>query len=286
MGTDVATQSSGGAVAAYDYGQFAGAGFEGTTAADFKPSFLRVLQGNSPQVESVEAAKPGLIIDSITNDVYPSVVVVPAVREHVYVAWKPRSAEGGSSGGSGFGGVYQINDPKVQEALKKVGRFQRGADGKMILPEIDNGEFQLVETVYFHCVQLLDNGAMVPVTLAFFSTGLPVASTWLTMMNRQVIPGTIQPKPLFAHAFKLGSVKSQRGTMSWYNFAPTWANNNAQGSALAPDSALFQAGASIYTAFKQGRVDVDYSASGNQGGGNEGSATDSRGDVADKEVPF
>jgi hypothetical protein len=278
-GTAVAAQPAGGAVAAYDYGAYAGAGFEGTTAADFKPSFLQVLGGTSPALETVKGAKPGLIIDSVTNDLYDSVLVVPAVHEHVFVAWKPRTPDGGGAGGSAFGGVYQTNDKVVVEALKLVVPFSRGADGKLILPEVPGGEFQLVETVYFHGVQVLGDAGLVPVSIAFYSTGLTVAKEWYTTMRRLTIPGTVNAMPLFAHVSKLGTEKSTRGSYTWYNFAPSWANGDAISSRLAPDSELFKAGAAVYDAFKSGNSKVDYAQGGNAPAG--GSDT-----TADKAVPF
>lgn len=285
MTTDVATQEEpkgSTAVATYDYGEFAGAGFEGTTAADFKPSFLRVLQGTSPEIEVVAGAKPGLIIDSVTNELFTEVNFVPAVREHVMVAWKPRTPEGGG-GGSGFGGVYQLTDKAVVEACAKVKKFERGTDGKMILPEINGGEYQLVETIYFHGVQALADGNMVPASLSFYSTGIPVAMDWFTSMRRQMIPGKGVPFPIFAHVTKLGVVKKERGTNRWWLFAPTWANGDAAKSRLAPDSDLFKAAVAVKTAFDAGRTNINYEGAG---GTSEGDAGAAGGNKSDEQIPF
>jgi hypothetical protein len=207
----VATQAAGGAVAAYDYGKYAGAGFENTTAADFKPSFLKILHGGSPLLEQVNGAKPGIIIDTVTKDLYPEILFVPAVHEHVMCAWVPRSPDG--SGSAGFGGVYQLNDPAIQAALKAAPPFQRGEDGKMVLPTIEKEGvlYELVETRYFHGVQILPNGAQVPASLTFYSTGLNTAKEWLSMLQRQmtVLPnGRSIPLPLFAHVTKLGVTRA------------------------------------------------------------------------------
>jgi hypothetical protein len=186
MSNEVATKPAN-EVAAYDYSAFAGAGFEQTSAADFKPSFLRILHGTSPQIETVEGAKPGLIIDTITNEVFPEIIAIPCAAEHVFAAWKPRDPQGGGSGGDAFGGIFKLDDPAIQDALAKVGKYERGDDGKIILPEIekDGAVYQLVETRYFHCIQVRPNGGLAPVTLAFSSTGHKPAGNWLTMMNRE-----------------------------------------------------------------------------------------------------
>lgn len=272
-----AATAAGNVPAVYDYAKYAGAGFEGTTAADFKPSFLRVLSGSSPELETVNGAKPGLIIDSVTNDLYSEILFVPAVRERVFVAWKPRTSDGGSSGADSFGGVFQPNSAEVLEALKGFVKFQRGADGKVLVPKLAGGEFDLIETVYFHGVQVLADGSLVPASLSFYSTGLSVADDWYTTMRRLVIPGTGNPMPLFAHVTKLGTLKTEKGTFKWYNFAPSWANGSAADSRLSPESEIFKSAASVYDAFKSGKVDVDYAKGGSA------TASDAK---ADKEVPF
>jgi hypothetical protein len=290
--TEVATTKPAGAVATYDYAAFAGAGFEQTTAADFKPSFLRILHGTSPQIETVEGAKPGLIIDTITNEVFTEVVAIPCAAEHVFAAWKPRDPQGGGSGGDAFGGIFKLDDPSIQAALAKVGKYERGDDGKIVLPEIekDGAIYQLIETRYFHCIQVRPNGSLVPVTLAFSSTGHKPATSWLTMMNNEqmVMPnGELKPLPFFAHAFKLGVNKTERGTLRWYNFAPSWANGKAGDSRLDPASPQFRAAVAVYQAWIKGKVDVDYAAAG-QGESSDGSgAGKGKGkNGADAEIPF
>lgn len=283
-GTAVATQAAGGAVAAYDYGKYMGAGFENVKSTDLKPSFLKILHGGSPLLEVVDGAKPGLIVDTVSKDLYPEILFIPAVHEHVYCAWVPRSPDG--SGGAGFGGVYQLNDPSIQAAIKAVKPFERGEDGKMILPtiEIAGVVHELVETHYFHGVQVLANGAQVPASLSFYSTGLSVAKDWLSTLNRQMIvlpDGRSVQYPLFAHVSKLGVVKSEKGSYRWYNFQPMWANGSADKSRLSPDSPSFKSAASIYEQWQAGNVKVDYAAGGGQDANTGGGAT-----KKDTEIPF
>lgn len=269
------------AVAAYDYGEDAGAGFENTKPSDFKPSFLRVLQSNSPLVvDEYPGAKAGLIWDNITNEFFPEVQFVPAVREHVYVAWKPRNEGGG--GGEGFGGIFQLSDPMVVKQLSTIeDKFARGEDGKIILARTPDGEYQLVETVYYHGVQVLgEAGGIIPATVPLSSTGLPLAGTWFTKTARQIIPGSAgKPYPLFAHVFKLGSMKVEKRQNKWYVLTEAWANGSAEGSRLDPASDLYKAAKSVATAFKEGKARVDYAQAGS--GEAAGGAT-----KKDSEIPF
>lgn len=273
-GQEVAT-TGGGAVAAFDYGEYAGAGFEGSKASDFKPSFLKILHGTSPQIKTISGAKPGVVIDSVTNEMFETVNFIPAVREHVMVAWKPRAKGGG--GGAGFGGVFKLDDPVIIKALAEgPGKFEKGDDGKIKLPWLDS-EHQLVETVYFHGVQVVDE-SIFPATIPFSSTGLPVAGAWFTLMRKQVIKGTSLPKPFFAHAYLLTVQEINKNNNTWYNFNPGFAAGSAKESALAPNSELFQAGAAVYEAFKAGKQNVDYAQAG--AGGEDTDKT------ADTKIPF
>jgi hypothetical protein len=256
------------AVATYDYGDDAGAGFENVKPGDFKPSFLRILQSNSPQVaDELPGAKAGIWWDTVSNEGFESILVVPAVFEHVYVAWKPRADGGG--GGQGFGGVYKPESEVVVEALKRFNsehdsKFARGEDGKIIAPKTPDGEYDLMETFYFHGPQFVEeSGAIFPVTLPFSSSGLPPAQNWLSTMRKQIIPDSGgKPYPLFAHLFKLGSVKKENAKGKFYVPSVTWAKGNAKDSRLDPKGDLYQAARSVSIAFKEGNAKVDYAQSG------------------------
>lgn len=287
---DLATTPKGGALATYDYGEDAGAGFEGMKASDFKPSFVRILQSNSPQVaDELPGAKAGIWWDSVSNEGFEALQFVPAVVEHVYVAWKPRSDGGG--GGQGFGGVYKPEDTIVVEALKRhaaehESKFARDDEGKIIAPKTPDGEYDLIETFYFHGPQFVEeSGGLFPVTLPFSSSGIPPAQNWLSTMRKQIIPGSGgKPFPLFAHIFRLGSTTKENKRGKFKVPTVTWAKGSAVESRLAPDSDLYQAAKAVHTAFKEGKANVDYAQSGGVeapagGGGKSGGKGDS-------EIPF
>ena len=50
-----------------DFSADAGMGMEGADKSSFAIPFITMLQGLSPQLETVEGAKPGLFINTITN---------------------------------------------------------------------------------------------------------------------------------------------------------------------------------------------------------------------------
>lgn len=247
----------GGVPANQDYGDF-GDGFENTTRADFKLPWLRVLDAKSKQVETVQGAKAGLIINTVTNALFQTALFIPAITEAYYVEWKPRNQGGG--GGQGFVAAHKATDPMVVDALNKLGnKFQKGADGKIILPKSPAGN-DLVETYYVHGVQVIEEtGDCVPAMIAFSSTGIPVYQSWLTTARLETYlgaDGKRKSKPLFAHIYRLGSVKVEKNGNSWYNFAVTFANGSAAKSLLATDSGFFLAGKAVHDAVTSGEQDT------------------------------
>ncbi|HET8689559.1 MAG TPA: hypothetical protein VFM18_23360, partial [Methanosarcina sp.] len=66
---------------AMDFSADAGMGMEGADKTSFAIPFLTMLQGLSPQVESVEGAKPGKFINTITNELFDEVLVIPCAYQ-------------------------------------------------------------------------------------------------------------------------------------------------------------------------------------------------------------
>lgn len=286
-------------VAAYDYGEDAGAGFENTTKSDFKTPFLRVLQPNSPQIttRSVPGAQAGQIINTVTSALFDDIVFIPSVTQHLFPAWKPRGDAAAAQGA--FGGVYAPDDQLVLDAIQKLGgekaRFNRDQQGKIILPKTPDGEFDLVETYYVYGVQAIEEtGAILPAVLTFSSTGIPFYQSWLTTANQERIPNSGGKLfPLFAHAYKLSTKMGQRGTQVWYNFLPRWWKGTSEkvppsavGSRLDPKGDWYLAARSIRELYAAGKVEVDHAAAGNAGGeGGTAPAGASQG-RSDGSVPF
>lgn len=279
-GQDVAVlDPKGQAVATYDYGEDASAGFEGVTSADLKIPFLRLLQGLSPQLETVPEAKAGMWINLITNALFPDgVEFVPAHHEHFYVEYERDKDGKRLPGGEGFRGIHKASDPMVLKAIATVGedKFVRGSDGKIVLPKSPDG-FDLVETQYMYGVQRLEGGTMIPAVIGFSSTHLPAYQTWLSTAFYEMIPGTAKSKPLFAHVYKLGGFKkSNKAGQTWYIPTTAFVGGSAKTALLDPKSDIYQAAKSVMLRVKQGAVDVDHAQSGAGDAGGK----------KDEEIPF
>jgi hypothetical protein len=170
--TAVATVKEQLPAAAYDYGADAGVGFEGTTAKDLSIPFLGILQSNSPQVEDggVEGAKPGMLINTVTNELLDGDVgqaFIPVHYDRAFVEWVPRNK------GGGFVALHDVNSDLVKTEQKK--QEAKRERGKIILA---NGN-ELIETEYCYCLTL-DKDYVTPTGFAVLS----LTSTKLTPFRK------------------------------------------------------------------------------------------------------
>lgn len=108
-GAAAATNDKGGAVAVaskanalttagIDLEADSGMGLEGADKDSFAIPFIAMLQGLSPQLKTVDDAKPGRMINTVTNEVFTEIRFVPVAFQRRYNRWVPRSQGGGFKG--------------------------------------------------------------------------------------------------------------------------------------------------------------------------------------------
>lgn len=232
-----------------DYGDYAGAGFENQDRSDYSIPFLAVLQGLSPELETLENAKPGHILNKVTQEVASGkegVAFVPCYTQHVYVEWVPRDA------GGGIVGVHELTSPVVAEARAnaKVGKFI-----------LANGN-ELIETFYVYGILVGENGETSQAVIAFTSTKIKKYKAWMTKARTIQIrlpDGRRINPPLFAHRYRLKTVKEKNSKGEFYNWDVTFDGATAEECRLAPSSELFQEAAQVMELVKSGAAKADYS---------------------------
>lgn len=240
----VADAAAGTALAAYDYGEHANAGFENTSTDDFSIPFLDILQGQSPEVESLPSAKPGMFHNTVTDDLWEGkdgVSVVVVSTGHEYIEWVPRNR------GGGIAGRHPVNSPLIAEALKNSESFND------LKTETGN---ELVETFYAYLILNLPEGP-VPAVLANSSTRIKPYKAMMTKANMIMVPtpdGRKVKPPLFAHKFRLTSEKRKNNDGEWHTYVVAFdsPDKSAAGARLAPDDALFQAAVDFHSVIKSG----------------------------------
>jgi hypothetical protein len=192
------------AVMAADFAADAGLGMEGADKSSFAIPFLSILQGLSPQLETVDGAKPGLFINSITNEVFKEVLVIPCAFQRRFLRWATRS-EGG-----GYKGEYNPVDIETG----KIAGVSTNAEGRLML---ENDE--LKDTRNHFVLMQTESGAWTGALLSLSSTQIKKSKRWMSlilgieMRNAQGKP--FNP-PSFSHVYKLSAVKEENSKGSWW----------------------------------------------------------------------
>jgi len=182
----------------------AGMGLEGADKDSFAIPFIAMLQGLSPQLETVESAKPGLFINTITNEVFKEALVVPCAYQRRYLRWAPRDA------GGGYKGDFSPIDVETGKLLN----VERGDDGRL---RIDGDE--LKDTRNHFVLVRSTSGVWQPALLSLSSTQIKKSKRWMSliqgieMRNPQGKPFT---PPSFSHVYKLTGVKEENSKGSWW----------------------------------------------------------------------
>ena len=230
-GTDVAVQEAAGLPAtSYDYGDDAGAGFEGTKSTDLSVPFLAILQSNSPQVVDKDpvGCESGQLFNTVTKQVWPGegptaegVIFIPVHKEQVYVEWVPRRQGGGMVG---------MHDPNGDVVKKAIEDNDGNAFGKLHCSDSRDdakpgAENDLVQTFYVYGLFLDVDGVSTTGfgVVSFTSTKIKPYRDWITAMY------TLKGKPpMFANRAILRTVKQKNDSGTFFNFridpyGETWA---------------------------------------------------------------
>lgn len=180
--------------------------------------FLRILQGNSPQLKPggadyVEGAVQGMFFNTATREVYNSskdkLLVVPVAHVHEFVEWVPKTA------GGGYVAAYSVGEGS---------RIVTAKEGSMdiILPNSPLGTpgNQLQETITYTCLLINpEKQTASPVLVSFASTAFQTARRWnAAHFNRRIVLSngqSVQP-PMFRNVARLTAKIKSNDVNSWY----------------------------------------------------------------------
>lgn len=246
--TEVATQAGGDLALNDQYAEFAGAGFENQDSSDYAIPFIGILQALSPQVAENAALRQGMLINTVTGEIFDGakgVAFVPATTQHLYVEWRPREK------GGGFVGVHQPSDEVVAMAQKAATSY-----GDFKMPPHDPKESNdLIETFYVYGVAIDGDGNSMEAVLAFTSMKIKKYKGWMTKAKTiqiKLADGRRIPAPLFAHRYRLTSVQEKNPKGSFYNWNVAFDGPSAQECRLLPSDEIFQQAVSIKRMIEEG----------------------------------
>lgn len=258
------------------YEAYAGQGLEDISTEDKGLPFFEVLQPLSPEVDEIEGAQPGMIINKATKELFTSIRFVPACRSHVYTEWVPRDS------GGGLVGTHQLTDKVVQDARGKqrVGKH-----------ELANGN-ELIETFYLYGMVLDEDDNPLPAVISFTSTKIAAYKQLTTRADSLMFragDGRKLKFPWFAHVWKLGTEKKKKDKYTWYTWTVAFdgKNDKAEEARLAPDHPAVELGSNIVASQRQGELKVNTEGLRNDGAAAErGDRDGAKMPVSEDDPPF
>lgn len=207
--TEVATKTTSNALAIMaDFEQDASGGFDNMTQEDFALPFLRLLTNTSPEVGEVDGAMPGMILNTVTGQLYDGkkgIVVVPCAYVRQYIEWAPR--------GSGSGAPIAIY-PATSDVLSRTHR--EPGENKDYL---DNGNY--IENTANHYVMVVnDDGAPEAALISMKSTQLKKSRKWNSMMMSAKLMGKNGPytPPMFSQMYRLTTQAESNDKGKWFGW--------------------------------------------------------------------
>lgn len=241
------------------YAGMEGAGFENQTSDDYAIPFLQILQALSPQLETDGDLRQGMIINTVTGEVFPGkegIAFVPATTRHVYVEWRPREV------GGGFVAVHEIDSETVIYCVstQEFGEYKTPAGN------------DLIETFYVYGIAFDSEGTPIQSVLAFSSTKIKKYKAWMTKAKTiqiRLTDGRRIPAPLFAHRYRLRTVNEKNSKGAFHNWEITFDGSNALEARLPPDSEIVEAAISIREMLDSGKARAAYETQTTSGGEGE-----------------
>ena len=179
------------------------------TQEDLALPFLKVLGQLSPEcnkrdAKHVEGAEPGMIINTVTNEIYDGVKgidVVPVHYKRQHIEWQDR----GESQGAPVK-IYEAGDDLPSTTRDKFNKDR-----------LANGNY--LENTASHFVVILGNNPTTAL-ISMKATQLKVSRKWNSMMmglKMQGKNGMFTP-PTYSHIYKLKTVQQSNDKGTWFGW--------------------------------------------------------------------
>ena len=179
------------------------------TQEDLALPFLKVLGQLSPEcnkrdAKHVEGAEPGMIINTVTNEIYDGVKgidVVPVHYKRQHIEWQDR----GESQGAPVK-IYEAGDDLPSTTRDKFNKDR-----------LSNGNY--LENTASHFVVILGNSPTTAL-ISMKATQLKVSRKWNSMMmglKMQGKNGMFTP-PTYSHIYKLKTVQQSNDKGTWFGW--------------------------------------------------------------------
>ena len=202
----VATKKEG-ALATNLFEADANKGAQNISQEDLALPFLKVLGQLSPEVNKrdgkyVEGAEPGKIINTVSNELYDSINVLPVFYKRQYVEWQDR----GTSTGAPVA-IHEADSDIISQTTRD----------KSFKDRLPNGNY--LENTANHFVILLGDSPTTAL-ISMKATQLKVSRKWNSMMlgiKMQGKNGLFTP-PTYSHIYNLKTVQMSNDKGTWFGW--------------------------------------------------------------------
>ena len=196
-----------GALATNIFEADANQGAQNISQEDLALPFLKILGQLSPEVNKrdgkyVEGAEPGKIINTVTNELFDHINVIPVFYKRKYIEWQDR--------GTSTGAPVAIHDADSDI----VSQTTRDKSFKDRLP---NGNY--LENTADHFVILVGSSPTTAL-ISMKATQLKVSRKWNSMMmgiKMQGKNGLFTP-PTYSHIYSLKTVQMSNDKGTWFGW--------------------------------------------------------------------
>ena len=202
----VATKKEG-ALATNLFEADANQGAQNISQEDLALPFLKILGQLSPEVNKrdgkyVEGAEPGKIINTVTNELFDDIDVIPCHYKRQYIEWQDR----GTSSGAPVA-IHEADSDIVSTTTRDKGYKDR----------LPNGNY--LENTANHFVLLCGKNPQTAL-ISMKSTQLKVSRKWNSMMmgiKMQGKNGLFTP-PTYSHIYNLKTVQMSNDKGTWFGW--------------------------------------------------------------------
>jgi hypothetical protein len=214
--------------------QDAGAGLNNLGTEDLALPFLKVLSKQSDELDDIDGAKAGDILNTVTNTLYKGKInVVPCAYQRRFIQWQPRGTGSGAPVG-----IYKPTDDMPETSRSSEDNKEYLTDG--------SGDY-MEQTCQWYVKVVEDDGTSSNALIAMKSTQLKKSRKWMSMIMSRQMTGKNGPftPPMYSHVYSLTthaeenskgkwhgwemSLEKQVGDINLYNSAKTFAESVDKG---------------------------------------------------------
>jgi hypothetical protein len=210
------------AVAQVSFEDDSGAGLENVDAKSLAIPFIACLQALSPQCQDVkdggvEGAKAGKFINTITNELYDSIKVIPVAFKREYLRWAPN--RGGFRGSLNAADVDLNRVPGMSNHSGRI--LMDVIEGQPVLDAEGRPKFDFLSDTRNHFVLVQNSsGSWLPALISLGSTQIKKSKRWLSLISGvEMIKAdgiTKYTPPSFSHIYDISSVKEENDKGKWH----------------------------------------------------------------------